>query len=364
MLKCFSCAKTYEEDRPIWRCQCGSFLVHSFEKNPRLEPKEIKARAEDWWRYKEALPLRNPEHRVRLAESLTPLTQGMLAGERVLLKDDGHCYTGSFKDRGTFLMMSKFREWGLSDIVEDSSGNAGASVAAYARRAGIRARIFAPAYTDPGKLQNISRFGPELVKVAGTREDTAQAALAAAEHTYYASHNWNPYFPAGVKSLAYEIWEQLDFKAPDRVLVPAGGGSSLLGLYYGFMELAETGRIEHMPRLTGVQSAACTPLCTAFAQGASNTSPVTKQSTLAEGIVIADPVKGAAMLRALYDTGGNCICVSEAEILSALEILGAQGFQLEPTAAVSSAGYIQGLRRGIISSAETTVVLMTGRKKK
>ncbi len=364
MLKCFSCAKTYEEDRPIWRCQCGSFLVHSFEKNPRLEPKEILTRTNDWWRYKEALPLRNPDHRVRLGEALTPLASGMLAGEKVLLKDDGHCYTGSFKDRGTFLMMSKFREWGLSSIVEDSSGNAGASVAAYARQAGIRSRIFAPAYTDPAKLQNISRFGPELVKVAGTREDTAQAALAAAEHTYYASHNWNPYFASGVKSLAYEIWEQLDFTAPDRVVVPAGGGSSLLGLYYGFKELAETGRIEHLPRLTAVQSAACTPLCTAFAQGASTTAPVTKQSTLAEGIVIANPVKGAAMLKALYDTGGSCICVSEAEIVSALEALDAQGFQVEPTAAVSSAGYEQGLLRGIIDPSENTVVLLTGRKKK
>jgi threonine synthase len=364
MLKCFACPKIYDEESPIWRCECGSFLVHNFEKTPRLEPREIRSRELDWWRYSEALPLRWAENRVRLAEGPTPLTRGTLAGEEVLFKNDGHCFTGSFKDRGTFLMMSKFREWGLTEIVEDSSGNAGASVAAYARQAGIRAQIFAPAYTEPDKLMNISRYGADLIKVSGTREDTAQAAVNAADNSYYASHNWNPYFPSGVKSLAYEIWEQLGFTAPDRVVVPAGGGSSLLGLYYGFMELAETGRIDHLPRLTAVQSAACNPLCKSFTEQALTTSVVTKHPTVAEGIVIADPVKGAAMLKALYDTQGACISVSEAEILLALEALEAQGYQVEPTAAVSAAGCTQGLRRGIISSEETTVVLLTGRKKK
>ena len=364
MLQCFTCPKVYDEESPIWRCECGSFLVHRFGRTPALEPRQIVARASDWWRYEEALPLKNRENRVRLGEGVTSLGKGVLAGEEVFLKNDGECFTGSFKDRGTFLMVSKFREWGLRQVVEDSSGNAGASVAAYARQAAIKAQIFAPSYTEPTKLANITRYGADLIKVDGTREDTAQAALAASRDSYYASHNWNPYFPAGVKSLAYEIWEQLGFVAPDRVVVPAGGGSSLLGLYYGFMELAETGRTDRLPRLTAVQSSACAPLCKSFAARAPETRPVTKGQTVAEGIVIADPVKGAAMLKALYDTDGACLSVSEAEIFSALETLEAQGYHVEPTAAVSSAGYQQGLQRGIISSHETTVVLLTGRKKK
>lgn len=364
MLKCFSCPAVYDEDKPIWQCQCGSFLYHAYDRTPALEPATIVNRREDWWRYREVLPLRSEYNLVRLGEDLTGLKRATFGEGQVLCKTDGECPTGSFKDRGTFLMLSKFKEWGLREIVEDSSGNAGASVAAYAQAAGIRAKIFAPYYTDKAKLTNISRFGPELITVAGSREDTAHAALAAASESYYASHNWNPYFPAGVKTLAYEIWEQLGFRAPDRVVVPAGGGSSLLGLYYGFMELAETGRIDHIPKLTAVQARACDPLHRAFLIKATYTEPVVKQETVAEGIVIANPVKGPAMLKALYDTQGICIAVSEAEIADSLTELISLGFSVEPTSAVAAAGYTQGIRRGIISSDEETVILLTGKKKK
>lgn len=363
MLKCFSCPKIYDENTPRYKCDCGGFLYHEFERTPRLEPKELANRSQWWWRYREALPLHRDENIVTLNERPTSLRSVRLGGEQVQVKLDGECPTGSFKDRGSFLMVSKLKEWGLKDIIEDSSGNAGASIAAYSQVAGIRAKIFAPAYTSPAKLRNIAQYGAQLVTIEGSREDTAQAALNEAERTFYASHNWSPYFAAGVKTLAYELWEQLGFKAPDAVIVPVGGGSSLLGLYYGFMELAHTGRIDKLPRLIAVQSSACAPLYQAFVAGSTEVTEVTKSSTIAEGIVIAKPVKGSAMLKALRDTTGTCLTVSDEEVLTALTELTSQGVLVEPTSGVGAAGFIKAVATGAVSSGERVVIELTGIKK-
>lgn len=363
MLKCFCCTGAYSEDYPRYKCDCGGFIVHQYEKTPALEPKTLKNRTPSWWRYREALPLMDDTNMITLGERATPIHQGSLAGEPVHLKFDGACPTGSFKDRGSFLMVSKLKEWGLRSVVEDSSGNAGASVAAYCREADIEANIYAPAYTSPGKLQNIARYGANLKIIEGTREETAEAALRAADKAFYASHNWSPYFAAGVKSLAYELWEQFEYSAPHAVVLPVGGGSSLLGLYYGFLELAETGRIDFLPRLIAVQSTACAPLQEAFARGDLDVAEVKKSDTIAEGIVIARPIKGAAMLKALRHTGGSCLAVTDNETLTALAELGKNGILVEPTSGVGAAGFVKARQRGLIKSGESAVVLLTGKKK-
>jgi threonine synthase len=363
MLNCYICPKTYEEDKPRYKCDCGGFLVHQFDKMPTLEPKKLANRPDSWWRYQEALPLADEANRLSLGEKSTPLSTGELAGEQVLLKIDGDCPTGSFKDRGSFLMVSKLREWGLKEIVGDSSGNAGASIAAYAQVAGITARIYAPGYTDPAKLDNIRQYNPELITVDGSREETSKAAMQDAERSFYASHNWSPYFVCGVKTLAYELWEQLGFQAPEAVLVPVGGGSGLLGMYYGFLELAHSGRIERMPRLIAVQSEACPPLYEALLAGADTTTEVSKAKTIAEGIVIANPVKGRAMIRAVRETNGACLTVTDEEVVATLANLQTQGFQVEPTSGVGAAGFIRALQSGLVSNGQKVVVELTGRKK-
>jgi len=362
MLKCFICPKAYDENTPRYKCDCGWFLYHRNDHVPRLEPKGLANRPATWWRYREALPLCE-ENIVSIGEKPTSLRTARLGGEQVLLKCDGECPTGSFKDRGSFLMVSKLKEWGLKQIVEDSSGNAGASIAAYSQAAGIKAKIYAPAYTSPAKLRNIAQYGAQLVTITGSREDTAAAALSEAEKTFYASHNWSPYFATGVKTLAYELWEQGGFKAPDAVVVPAGGGSSLLGLYYGFMELAHSGRIDTLPRLIAVQSSACSPLYQAFTAGLSEVAEVVKSSTVAEGIVIAKPVKGSAMLKALRDTNGTCLTVTDEEVLNALAQLNAQGVFVEPTSGVGAAGFAKAVTQGLITPGSRVVVELTGRKK-
>lgn len=363
MLYCHGCAERHDEKEPIWRCRCGGFLIHGFEVTPSIEPVSLRHRSSGWWRYREALPLSDERHITSLGETATEMRSGTIAGERVTFKLEGQCPTGSFKDRGSFLMISKFREWGLREIVEDSSGNAGASVAAYCRAAGITARIYAPSYTPSVKIANIARYEPEITLVEGTREDTALQAEQAGQESYYASHNWNPYFTAGVKTLAYEIWEQMDFRVPQQVVVPVGGGSSLLGLYYGFKELRDSGRIDTMPRLIGVQAEACEPLTAAFLRGDRSVRPAVKGPTMAEGIVIADPPKGSAILEAIYASGGLCLSVSEEEISQSIAGLCEQSLAVEPTSAVAAAGYRKGVALGMMAP-EATVIVLTGKSKK
>src|SRR5260370_26099609 len=225
MFSCSAGDRTYDACRPRWRCDCGNYLL--YRNQARFPLDQLAGRPGNIWRYQEVLGLENGM-RVSLGEGLTPLVPAPLLGRDVWLKLDFMCPTGSYKDRGSSVMLSKLKEWGVAEIVEDSSGNAGASVAAYSALAGIRARIFIPENTSAGKAAQIAMYGAELSKVPGTREDTTRAARAAVESgTFYASHNWSAHFLLGMKTVAYEISEQLEWRAPDWVVAPIAGCSLL-----------------------------------------------------------------------------------------------------------------------------------------
>jgi len=257
-------------------------------------------------------------------------------------------------------MISKLKEWGVPEIVEDSSGNAGASVAAYARRAGITAHIYVPGYTSAGKTAQIRMYGADLVKVDGSREDTTRAALEAADRTFYASHNWSPYFVAGLKTMAYEMCEQRNWQAPDWVVAPVGGGSLVLGLYLGFTDLLKAGLISRMPRIAAVQAAACAPVYHAWKQRLDDVPAVAKQESAAEGIVIARPVKGRSILEALYNSEGVALAVTEEEIWSMARTLAEKGIYAEPTAAAAPAAVRQLFGQGLAGAGSSVVVVLTG----
>lgn len=358
LLTCSTCHVTYTSTAPRWRCECGHYLRYNVTN---IFPKaDLHSRSNSLWRYFEALGISDPKHIVSLGEGFTPLLPDELFGQDVLLKMDQLCPTGSFKDRGSTVMLSKLREWGLEQIVEDSSGNAGASVAAYATRAGMRADIYIPAATSAGKAAQISLYGANLIKVPGTREDTAQAALTAAKTEFYASHNWSPYFLNGLKSLAYELAEQLNWTAPDWVVAPLGGGSLILGLYLGWSELVAAGYVDKLPRLAAVQAANCAPVYQAWLQGLAEVPPVSKQATAAEGIAIAQPVKGKDILQALRATAGTVCTVTDAEIWDTLTQLGKRGIYVEPTAAAAPAAIRQLTANGIIAPSDKVIVELTG----
>jgi threonine synthase len=312
------------------------------------------------WRYAESLGIEDPRNQVSFAEGLTPLTPCLLEGREVLLKLDYLRPTGSFKDRGTTVMMSKLKEWGISQIVDDSSGNAGASVAAYAAAAGIHADIYIPAYASAGKATQIRAYGATLIKIHGSREDTTAAALGAAARSFYSSHIWSPYFVAGMKTIAYEIAEQLDWKAPDWVVVPVGGGTMIIGLWMGFQELLAEGYVSRMPRLVAVQSENCAPIFEAWKAGRESVGPIQKRPTAAEGIAISDPVRGKPILRALRDSEGMAFAVSDEAIWSSVELMASKGVYIEPTSATAVAGYNTLKASGAVGSRDVVVIPLTG----
>lgn len=353
---CPSCSSVYAPDALVWRCACGSYL--DVAPGPGLTPAEIDGDEPSLWRYRKALHLAGSRPPVWFGEGMTPLVRGEWGGRSVLFKVDYLFPSGSFKDRGSAMMINRLAELGVQAVMEDSSGNGGASVAAYCAAAGIDCRIYVPAYTSEGKVVQTRTYGAEVVKVPGTREDTAKAAEGAAAERFYASHNWHPLFIEGVKTVAYELWEQLGFRAPDNVVAPIGFGSSVLGLYRGFKELLAAGQIERLPRMFACQAANCAPVHALFTTGSPDVEP---QPTAAEGIACARPLRLPEIMRALQEGGGQTVAVTEAEIAAALHDLArGRGFYVEPTTAACAAGARRLLESGAMGPDQVTVVLLTG----
>ncbi len=341
-LLCTKCSRSFSLGEKIWRCPCGGLLDLKFESAFPVD--KIKARKPNLWRYREALPVGKEESILTFEEGFTPLVPVDFAGRSVWIKQDHLFPTGSYKDRGASVLMSKVKELGVSRVVEDSSGNAGCAIAAYGARGGIQCEIYVPDSTSPGKLAQIEAYRAVLKKIPGSREDTARAVWEAAQKEYYASHSWNPFFFHGTKTWAFEVWEQLGWKAPDTVVLPVGNGTLLLGVFIGFGELLEAGMIREIPRIIGVQSVHCAPLARAFREGLREIPKIQPRDTLAEGIAIAEPVRGKQILEAVKKTGGAFLTVQEEEVKSALRLASRKGFYVEPTAAAAAAGVLQYLK--------------------
>jgi threonine synthase len=358
VLVCSRCSTTFADSVPRWRCDCGSPL--RLVSAGIFRPSDLTGRPPTLWRYREALGFDGES--VTLSEGMTPLVPARIAGRNVLLKLDFVAPTGSYKDRGTTVMISKLKEWGITNVVEDSSGNAGASVAAYAAAAGMAANIFIPENTSAGKAVQIAMYGAQLVRVPGSREDTTRAAEKAAQApgSFYGSHNWNPYFIAGLKTLGFEIAEQLAWQTPDWIVTPLGGGSLLLGLYYGFKEMIDVGIVDRMPRLAAVQAENCAPVYHAWKAELDEVAAIVKGPTIAEGISIAKPVKGRDILQAIAASDGVVVPVADDAIWSAMEELGHVGAYAEPTGAVAAAALPVLMSAGVIAANERVVLVLTG----
>ncbi len=335
-LICRDCRKEFSGEERIWRCECGGLL--DLDWKPSFPIQQIERRKPTLWRYREAIPIREDSNIVSFEEGFTPLLPIDFDGRTVWLKQDHLFPTGSYKDRGAAVLISKVKELRIGSVVEDSSGNAGCAVAAYCAKARIRCRIFVPADTSAGKLAQIQWYGAVLHRVPGSREDTARAVLKAAEKEYYASHSWNPFFFHGTKTFAFEVCEQLGWKAPDAVVLPVGNGTLLLGVHIGFEELRRAGIVSEVPKIVGIQSANCSPLYDAFRKNLNEIPRIEKKGTLAEGIAIAEPVRGKEILEAVRKSRGELIAVEDHEIAGALRVLGERGFYVEPTAAAAIAG--------------------------
>lgn len=340
-----------------WRGDDGTPLMVSALAGITRDDVDRSERSQ--WRYRAALPL-TIEHPVSLGEGCTPLLRTELDNIPVLIKPEWFNPTASFKDRGTTVMLSVVASQGISEILEDSSGNGGSSVAAYAAAAGIKAKILAPESTSAAKILQSRIHGAQIELVPGSRTATSDEALRQAGERFYSSHNWHPFFLQGTKLLAYEIWEDLGFTAPDCVVVPAGAGSLVLGCFIGFTELVASGAIARIPRILVAQPQNCSPLADAFAAGEPATSDGHWKPTLAEGTSIARPVRDREVLAAVAQSGGGFQTVSEEEIPIAVRSLAVQGLYAEPTSSIVAAALSGFVRQGLVRSGETTVVVLSG----
>ena len=320
---------------------------------------EIDGRTRSLWRYRAALPV-VIEKPITLGEGCTPLVQQAWGNLRPYFKLEWFNPTGSFKDRGSAVMLSFLRQIGVDTILEDSSGNGGSSMAGLGAAGGMRVKILAPASTSPAKIAQARAYGADMQLVEGPREDSEAEAIRQSEDTFYASHNWQPFFLEGTKSLAYELWEDLGFRAPDNVVIPVGAGSSLLGCAFGFRELREAGQITKLPRLFATQPLNCSPIDASFKAGVDTPVARDARKTVAEGTAIKHPMRLREIIGALRESGGGTVALKEDEIIAALRRMARQGLFAEPTSASAAAALDKLSEAGSIKANETTVVLLTG----
>jgi len=360
--RCSECGAVLAALPPAPQCPaCGGPLELVPVRLPAFPRPLLQARAWTLWRYREALP--DVGAPVSLGETVTPLVPLGAGCGGVLLKCEHQLPTGSYKDRGAALLMSYLRACRVTAAVEDSSGNAAASLAAYAARAGIALTVFCPATAAAAKLAQSRCHGARVKPIPGPRAAATEALRAhlREQPVVYASHLWHPLFLEGVKTMAFEIVEQLGWVAPAAVVCPVGAGSILLGLYRGFAELRQAGAIARLPRLVAVQTEAMPAVWQAFHAGADTVAPCAEaRPTRAAGIALPGPVRGRQVLEALRASGGTAIAVSETEIRRGEEALGRAGFCVEPTSAVVWPA-LQRLRTDLgLAGAAVVVAVLSG----
>ena len=328
---CSNCHTAFTLASNRWKCDCGGLLHLSYSKRMPDFGATAAARTHSLWKYIDSLPFEQEDcwQSVTLGEGGTPL---ITAGRNLYAKADYYMPTLSFKDRGAAVLIAMAKKLGVERLVADSSGNAGTAIAAYAARAGIACDVFVPAATSDKKIKQIEAHGAIFHKIA------AAIAMVETGGLFYASHIYNPLFWEGTKTYVYEVFEQLG-TLPAAFIIPAGNGTLLLGAYIAFKELLSWGLIDQMPKLLAVQAENCSPLAAAFAAGKTTVAPVENKGTLAEGIAIAAPPRGAEMLAAVRESGGDIIGVDEAAIISARQDLAAQGIYVEITSAANYAAY-------------------------
>jgi len=347
----------YPLEPPIWCSRDQTPLLVT--PGPGLTRDDIEHGVRSLWRYRRALPV-DVASPISIGEGCTPLVQRAWGDLRPFFKLEWFNPTGSFKDRGSTVMLSVLRQMGVDAVLEDSSGNGGASIAGYGAAGGLKVKILAPADTSPAKIAQARAYGAEVQLVEGPREECEAEAVRQSGRICYAGHNWQPFFLEGAKTLAYELWEDFGFRPPDNVIAPVGAGSSLLGLAFGFRELKAAGQIARLPRLFAAQPLNCSPIDASFTAGVDTPVPREALKTIAEGTAIKRPLRLREIIAALRESEGGTIALSEAEIIAALKRLARMGLFAEPTSAVAAAGLDKLAASGRIKPGESTVVLLTG----
>ncbi len=371
-LCCPRCGRTYDPAEYRERCEaCGAILEVAIDLSG-LGPGDRDALLESperglfrWWPF---LPLSDRACIVSLGEGDTPLLPGGRLGAqlgltRLYLKNDTVLPTGSLKDRSNAIGVSKAAELRAPIVAVASTGNAAASVAAYAAAAGLRAVVMLPEDTAPGKVAQAAAYGAAIIAVKGDFDRTATLLAAAVrEFGWYACMSNSPYRNEGKKSYAYELWEQLEGEVPAWLIHPTAGGLGLIAAWKGFNELLTLGWVDRLPRMVAAQAAACAPIVEAYRSGSSDVQPVSPKETVAESIRVGYPKSlGWRAIRDIRDSRGTAVALEEAEILGARALLGRYaGIYAEPAGAISVAAATRLREEGVIGPHDLTVCVITG----
>jgi threonine synthase len=325
-----------------------------------LQQDHLAIRQPDLWRYREMLPVTHPENIVSLGETMTPLLTASRIGDNVFIKDEGRLPTGSFKARGLCMAVSMARELGLSRLAIPTNGNAGAAMAAYARRAGMEAFVFCPDDTPEINMREIALQGAKVWKVNGLITDCGKIVRNGTEPTgwFDVSTLKEPYRIEGKKTMGLELAEQFNWQLPDVILYPTGGGTGLIGMVKAFDELEEIGWIDSKrPRMVAVQASGCAPIVKAFDSGADHAEFWEDAHTEAAGIRVPAAVGDFLILEGIRKTGGFATAVDDRAIDHARsEAARLEGILLCPEGAATYAAYLQELESGRIAGSESVVL--------
>ena len=335
--RCTRCGATAPVDTRASHCSCGGLWQLDYTP-PAFDLDLIDRSVWGLFRYRRFLPLTGDTWRdVTLGDGMTPL---VALDEDVLLKMDYYMPTLSFKDRGAAVLVAHMKSIGVEAAVQDSSGNAGNSVAAYCGRCGIACDIYVPEGTSPGKIAMIQAHGATAHVVPGSRDHCADVCRAQVEQEgkYYANHVYNPFFYQGTKTYLYEVYEQLG-RISEHLFVPLGNGTLFLGVVLALEELLAAGCIDHFPKVIAIQSERCDPFVKAAAVHSPDPAPVTPTPTMAEGISIGVPMRGREILEAIYRYDMDLITAPEDRILEARSYLARRGIYCEHTTAANLAAY-------------------------
>lgn len=336
---CAKCGHKEDTATRLAKCACGGLWQLDY-KAPAFDPVLIDKSCWNIFRYRAFMPLADDCWQdISLGEGMTPV---MPFDKDLMLKMDYFMPTLSFKDRGAAVLIAHCKAIGVDSVVQDSSGNAGNSVAAYCAKAGIGCEIFVPEGTSPKKIDMIKAHGAAVNIVPGSRDHCADVCRAKVdkEGKYYANHVYNPFFYEGTKTYIYEIYEQLG-RLPQNIFVPLGNGTLFIGVIKALEEFLSAGIIDTMPNVVAIQSEHCAPIAAAAEQGLFAPLKVEVRPTLAEGIAIGMPMRGEEILAYISKYRLKVILAPEDKILEARAILAQKGVYCEHTTAANYAAYLE-----------------------
>jgi threonine synthase len=371
-LECTRCSKRHAPGTLLNLCDCGGplFARYDLERAAKnMRPGHLALREPNMWRYDDVLPVDNPDFRISLGEGYTPLVSARRLGSqlglpRLSVKDEAGNPTGSFKARGLSMAVSMAKSLGVTDVCVPSAGNAGSALAAYAARAGLKSHVFVPRDVARVFSMEAEAYGAEVERVDGLITDAGKVCAARAREAgwYECATLKEPYRVEGKKTMGYELAEQFGWKLPDAIVYPTGGGTGLIGKWKAFRELEAMGFIGPVRvRMYAVQAEGCAPIVKAFAEGQEQAAPWEGAHTLAHGIRVPSALGDFLILRALRDSHGAAVAVSDEEIIQGVkDASAAEGMFMAPEGGACVAALRKLKASGHVSADDTVVIFNTG----